>query len=67
MDLELSFFFLCAAAVAIVYMTRDNKCLHTWEDKDTEDTVGLAGSKYKVIRQKCTKCGKNQIEKFHIN
>ena len=64
--MDLSFFFLCAAAVAIVYLRRD-KCLHNWEDKSVENTVGLGESTYKVILQKCTKCGKNNIEKFHIN
>jgi hypothetical protein len=64
--MELSFFFLCVAVVAIVYIKRD-KCLHTWEDKTVENTVGLGDSKYKVITQKCSKCGKNHIEKFHIN
>jgi hypothetical protein len=64
--LDFSFLFLCIAAVAIVYINRD-KCEHTWKDKSVETTTGLGGSQYRVTIQKCSKCGKNHMEKLHIN
>jgi hypothetical protein len=58
----------CTTIIVIVYIFKKYSCKHEWEEKQIEYTESImAWEKYKIITQKCKKCGKIEIDKYHIN
>lgn len=59
---------LCTTIIVIVYIVNKYSCKHDWEEIKTEYTESVMGwSKYKVVTQKCKKCGEIEVNKYHIN
>jgi hypothetical protein len=58
----------CTTIIAIVYIVKKYSCKHEWIEQKIEYTESVMGlKKYKIITQKCEKCGKIEIDKYHIN
>ena len=61
-------FIIFCAIIIIILIIRKYSCKHDWELISLEHTESVMGwKKYKIITQKCKKCGKTEVDKYHMN